>query len=88
MYKGLLNRESLRVMEDVKYDRNTLRPHLTDKSHIVFLWINDFEAYERRSDGQSVDVNSVKNNDEISTLSTSSRGETALNSAAPKIRNK
>ena len=38
MHKGLLNRESLRATDGVKYFRNTLRPHFIKGAHNVFLW--------------------------------------------------
>ena len=38
MHKGLLNRESLRAEDGVKYFRDTLRPHFIKKAQNVFLW--------------------------------------------------
>ena len=38
MYKGLLNRESLRAEDGVKYFRDTLRPHFIKGAESVFLW--------------------------------------------------
>ena len=38
MYKGLLNRESLRAENGVKYFRDTLRPHFIKVAQSVFLW--------------------------------------------------
>ena len=38
IHKGLLNRESLRATDGVKYFRNTLRPHFIKGAHNVFLW--------------------------------------------------
>ena len=39
MYKGLLNRESLRAEDGVKYFRDTLRPHFIKVAQSVFFWI-------------------------------------------------
>ena len=36
--KGLLNRESLRAEDGVKYFRDTLRPHYVKGAQNVFLW--------------------------------------------------
>ena len=38
MHKGLLNRESLRAENGVKYFRDTLRPHFIKGAQSVFLW--------------------------------------------------
>ena len=38
MHKGLLNRESLRSEDGVKYFRDTLRPHFIKGAQSVFLW--------------------------------------------------
>ena len=38
MYKGLLDREFLRVADGVKYFRDTLRPHFIKGAQSVFLW--------------------------------------------------
>ena len=38
MYKELLNRESLRATDGVKYFRNTLGPHFIKGAQNVFLW--------------------------------------------------
>ena len=38
MHKGLLDRESLRATNGVKYFRDTLRPHFIKGVHNVFLW--------------------------------------------------
>ena len=38
MYKGQLNRESLRAADGVKYFRDTLRPHFTKGAQSVFFW--------------------------------------------------
>ena len=38
MCKGLLDRESLRATDGVKYFRNTLRPHFMKGAQNVFLW--------------------------------------------------
>ena len=39
MYKGLLNRESLRAEDGVKHFWDTLRPHFIKGAQSVFLWI-------------------------------------------------
>ena len=38
MHKGLLNRESLRAEDGVKYFKDTLRPHFIRGAQSVFLW--------------------------------------------------
>ena len=38
MYKGLLDRESLRVADGVKYFRDAQRPHVIKGAQSVFLW--------------------------------------------------
>ena len=38
MHKGLLDRESLRAADGVKYFRNTLRHHFINGTFNVFLW--------------------------------------------------
>ena len=38
MYNGLLDRESLRSEDGVKYFKNTLRPHFIKGTLSVFLW--------------------------------------------------
>ena len=38
MHKGLLNRESLRAEDGVKYFRDTLRPHFIKGAQSVFVW--------------------------------------------------
>ena len=38
MHKGLLDRESLRTADGVKYFRETLRPHFIKGAQSVFLW--------------------------------------------------
>ena len=38
MHKGLLNRESLRAADGVKYFKDTLRPHCIKGAQSVFLW--------------------------------------------------
>ena len=37
-FQGLLDRESLRSHEGVKYFRDTLRPHFIKGAQSVFLW--------------------------------------------------
>ena len=39
LYKRLINRESLRAADGVKYLRVTLRPHFIRRAQSVFLWI-------------------------------------------------
>ena len=56
MYKGLLDRESLRATDGVKYFRDTLWPHFIKGAQSVFFWmeilpINLSEKRTRR-DGQ------------------------------------
>ena len=38
MHKGLLNRESLRAENGVKYFKDTLRPNFIKGAQSVFLW--------------------------------------------------
>ena len=50
MYEGLLNRESLRTADGVKYFRDTLRPHFIKGAQSVFLWrIDQFNRARRGS---------------------------------------
>ena len=38
MHKGLLDRESLRAADGVKYFKDTLRPHFSKGAQSVFFW--------------------------------------------------
>ena len=54
-YKGLLDRESLRTADGVKYFRDTLRPHFIKGAQSVFLW--RFCQFTRASRGNIEMVN-------------------------------
>ena len=54
-YKGLLDRESLRATDGVKYFRNALRPHFIKGAQNVFLWrFHQFTRTARRGNIEMV----------------------------------
>ena len=57
MYKGLLDRQSLRAADGVKYFKNTLGPHFTRRVQNVFTWRCFFLFRARRENMEMVKWN-------------------------------